>query len=125
MYKQISAVLLTGALSVVPVVGVAAAPGYAQIPAAKQKQASAVGTHATRGVVKSVDASTLVITRTGRENGDMTFMLNASTHRDGTVAVGVPVSVRYREEGAKHVATAVLAQQPKQQAAHTPAAAKK
>ena len=125
MRKHITTALLMGALSVAPIVGFAATPGDAQASAAtKQASTTAAGTHATRGVIKSVDASTLVITRNGKERGDMTFTLNASTHRDGTMAVGAPVSVRYREDGKMHVATAVVAQQPTQQAAHTATAKK-
>ena len=69
-------------------------------------------THATTGIVKSVDATTLVITRTGKAGGDMTFALDPATHRQGTVAVGTPVAVRYHENGKTYVATAITAQQP-------------
>lgn len=69
-----------------------------------------IPTHATRGIVKSVDASTLVITRTGKAGGDMTFALDPATHRQGTVAVGTPVAVRYHEDGKTYVATAITAQ---------------
>jgi len=86
--------------------------------AAKHTSARAIPTHATRGIVKSVDANTLVITRMGKMHREMTFAISADTHREGTVAVGTPVAVRYREDGKIHMATAITAQQPKQQAAH-------
>ena len=63
--------------------------------------------------VKSLDATTLVITRAGKRAGDMTFMLNASTQRDGSVAVGTPVSVRYQMEGKDNVALAITAEKAK------------
>ena len=118
MRKQITTVLLVGALTAVRC-GFAAAPGTVEPKtAAKQASTHAAPTHATRGVVKSVDASTLVITRTGKMGGEMTFAVNPATHHQGTVAVGTPVAVRYREDGKTYVATAITAQQPKQQAVH-------
>jgi hypothetical protein len=99
----------------------AAAPGKVQPKTAKHISTHAVPMHATKGVVKSVDASTLVITRTGKKGGEMTFAMNPDTHSQGTVAVGTPVAVRYREEGKTYVATAITAQQPKQRAAHAAA----
>lgn len=65
------------------------------------------GTHATRGVVKSIDDATLVITPSGKNHADMTFAMNASTERSGTIAAGTSVSVRYRDDAKMHVATAV------------------
>jgi len=93
-------------------------PGTAQATAAKPASKHTPVTHATRGVVKSVDGSTLVITSTGKGHGEMTFTLSPSTHREGTVIVGAPVSVRYREEGKRYIATAIRVQQPAQQSAH-------
>src|SRR5262245_18575597 len=40
--------------------------------------------HSTVGVVKSIDASTMVIARSGKNSGDMTFQVSSSTHRQGT-----------------------------------------
>jgi Cu/Ag efflux protein CusF len=122
MRKPITTLLLMSALSAVPVVGFAATAGKAQTsPVAKHASANAVATHATRGIVKSVDAQTLVVTRTGKKHGEITFVLNPSTHREGTLAVGAPVSVRYRQDGKTYVATAISVHQPRQQAARTAA----
>jgi hypothetical protein len=63
--------------------------------------------HSVKGVVKSIDASSLVISRSGKAGSDMTFTLNADTKKDGAPAVGSSVSVRYRTEGSTNVATAV------------------
>jgi hypothetical protein len=82
-------------------------------PAAK----ATIATHSTTGTVKSVDASTLVITHSGKKAEDMTFTLNSSTQKEGDVAVGAPVSVRYHDEGGAHVAAAIVAKAPKGAAA--------
>jgi hypothetical protein len=81
-------------------------------PAATTKPAAAAS-HSVKGTVKSMDASTLVITKSGKAGGDMTFTVNADTKKDGAPAVGSAVSVRYRTEGSTNVATAVTASAPK------------
>jgi hypothetical protein len=92
-----------------------------QVTATKHVSTHAVPTHATKGVVKSIDASTLVITHKSKTGGEMTFALEPATHLQGTVAVGTQVDVRYREDGKTYVATAVTAQPVKPQAVHTAA----
>ena len=119
MGKYFATAVLAAAVMAVPVVGLATTPQAT--PAAAKKEATktttkAAPTHATRGVVKSVDDSTLVITKSGKKPEDMTFTLNANTHQEGAVAAGAPVSVRYHEDGKTHVATAVSVEQPKSSA---------
>jgi len=87
--------------------GAAAQAGASTKPAEKTSSKPAVAGHATQGVVKSVDATSLVISK--GKNADETFMLNASTQREGTIEPGAHVSVHYREEGKSHVATAIVA----------------
>ena len=116
MRKYIASAVLAAAVMAVPVAGFATIPQAP--PAAAKKEATktttkAAPTHATSGVVKSVDDSTLVITKGGKKPEDMTFILNANTHKEGAVAVGAPVSVRYHEDGKTHVATAVTVEQAK------------
>jgi hypothetical protein len=116
MRKYLASAILAAAVMAVPVVGFATIPQAA--PATAKKEATktatkAAPTHATSGVVKSVDDSTLVITKGGKKPEDMTFTLNANTHKEGAVAVGAPVSVRYHEDGKTHVATAVSVEQAK------------
>jgi len=116
MRKYLASAILAAAVMAVPVVGFATIPQAA--PATAKKEATktatkAAPTHATSGVVKSVDDSTLVITKGGKKPEDMTFMLNANTHKEGAVAAGAPVSVRYHEDGKTHVATAVTVEQAK------------
>ena len=110
MRKYIASAILAAAVMAVPVVGFATTPQAP--PAAAKKEATktttkAAPTHATSGVVKSVDDSMLVVTKSGKKPEDMTFTLNANTHKEGAVAAGAPVSVRYHEDGMTHVATAV------------------
>lgn len=93
----------------------APAMGADRKPAEGQKRntsAAHPATHAVRGVVKSVDHSTLVVTRTRRKASDLTFALNSSTIREGAIAVGATVSVRYYVESHTLVATAVGARRP-------------
>ncbi len=115
MRKYIATAVLAAAVITVPVVGFATTRQAA--PAAAKKEATsttakAAPTHATKGVVKSVDDSTLVITHKDKKGEEMTFTLNGSTHKEGAVAVGAPVSVRYTDNGKTHVATAVSVEQP-------------
>ena len=63
--------------------------------------------------MKSVDASSLVITKSGKKGEEMSFKLDSSTQRDGSITTGSPVSIRYRMDGSSMVATAVNAEAPK------------
>ena len=120
MKKHITTAFLLGALSLVPAVGFAATQRASSTPAAAAHASKRVAaTHAMRGVVKSIDDKTLVVTQTGGKHTEMTFALNASTQRAGAIAPGTAVSIRYREEGKANVATAIRVESAKQQAAHT------
>ena len=68
--------------------------------------ASTGAVHSTRGVVKSIDAMVLVLTRS-RHRAELTLSLSPSVHREGTIAPGATVSVRYRDVGGEHVAIAI------------------
>ena len=63
-------------------------------------------THATRGVVSALSRTQLVITRS-RNLGPITFTVSPATRVDGPLVVGVTVSVRYRDERNRHIATAI------------------
>jgi hypothetical protein len=112
-------VLRVGALSaVLLVVGAAASQANPpNTPAQSHLATTAASNHALSGVVKSVDATTLVVTRAGKSPTEMTFVLSPSTHRDGDIGVGASVQVRFRTERDTHVATAVLATAPQRHAA--------
>jgi hypothetical protein len=103
MRTTLAVLTMAGSLAAAPLGALAATP------AAAKTGHSAKSDHATTGTVKSVSDTSLVLTKSGRHHGDMTFQLDPSVHKDGTVAVGSHVSVRYREDGSKHVATAITA----------------
>jgi hypothetical protein len=80
---------------------------------AAQATPTTAATHATKGVVKSIDATSLVIARSGRRTKEQTFAMDASTHQVGRVTVGATVEVRYRTEEGHRLATVVSVQEPK------------
>ena len=87
---------------------------------------TAMATHSTTGTVKSIDSNTLVISKPGKKGGgDMTFTVNGSTQKAGTVAVGSNVTVRYQNEGKTMVATAISERASKQMASSKPASTSK
>ena len=106
MKRVITAAIFVSALVAAPSIGLQAAQGAAKT----STKAAVAASHATTGTVKSMTADTLVVTRPGKKGGDLTFTLNGSTQKEGNLAVGSKVSVRYREEGKTMVATAVMAQ---------------
>ena len=83
----------------------------ASTSASKPAKPATPATHSVKGVVKSVDTSALVITPSGKK--DMTFKLDTTTQREGSITTGTPVSVRYHMDGSSMVATAVTAEAPK------------
>lgn len=101
-------------LTALMVAGMLATSGLAMAqttkPASGTKTAAKPATHSAQGVVKSVDDSSLVITHSKK---DMSFKLDSSTQREGTIAVGTPVSIRYHMDGSTMVASAVHADTPK------------
>ena len=107
-----TAAIVVAALASAPAAGLASPrPDMSQPKAGAAAVASSRQTmHATKGVVRSMDSTTLVIRRSpsGR---DMRFALNPSTQREGNVKVGSTVEVRYRNEGNRRVATVVAAAQ--------------
>jgi hypothetical protein len=106
--------MVAGVLALSPV-AFAATAGQKSSSTAKHSSSASTASHAVKGVVKSMDDSSLVVTASGKKATDMTFVLNASTTKEGTPAVGSTVSVRYKTEAGKMVATAVAVQP----AAHT------
>ena len=96
----------------IPALGLAFTPAGSQTkPPAKSGAPAAkpaAATHATSGVIKSVDATSLVITKmNGKKSEDVSFALNSTTQKKGDMTVGATVDVRYRTEGSSNVATAV------------------
>jgi hypothetical protein len=116
MRKMRTAAIVLGAMFAVPVAGFpSASPGPAQAKAATAKtttaktatakSTSSVSSHLTRGVVKSIDSSSLVIEQgTGKSKKDMTFVLDTATRREGEINVGSTVAVRYKNDASKLMA---------------------
>jgi len=116
MRHTIAACMVLGVLAASPSAFAAPRRQSADARGTKSSSAAHPANHAIRGVVKSVDASSLVITRPGKKAGDLSFVLEPATLQEGTVAVGSTVSVRYRTEGKTLVATAVTPNAAKQEA---------
>jgi len=112
MRVLVTAGLIAAALSLAPI-GLLAAPATQS----SQKSTTKVSTpasHATTGVVKSIDDTTIVITKQGKKQSNpMTFVIDPSTQKEGSIQVGSSVSVRYHAEGKKLIASAIAIQQPK------------
>jgi hypothetical protein len=82
----------------------------------EQRALALVPTHAVRGIVRSIAESSITIAGCGKKIGELTFVLVPSTHREGVPTVGGTVSVRYRREGDRLVATAISTQPEKPRA---------
>lgn len=63
------------------------------------------------GIVKSVDDTSMVITRSNAKGPEETFQLNSSTTRKGDLVAGDKVKVSYHLDDARKVATAVTVTQ--------------
>jgi hypothetical protein len=105
---------LIGALALVPALALAQtkpapAPSKAAPKAAAPAPAKPAATHATTGIIKSADATSLVIAKTEKDAKTTTFTLNAATVSKGALTPGARVEVRYRTEGTQNIATAVTA----------------
>ena len=98
-----------------------AAPANSAPQAAKKTSTAA--SHTVKGTVKSLDASTLVLST--KKGGDMTFVVDSNTAKQGSPAVGSEASVKYHTEGKTMMATAITAQPAKQVASAKPVASKK
>ena len=85
---------------------------------AAQKSDSSKPTHAIRGIVKSINSSSVVIiVGSGRKAREMSFVLTSTTHLEDEPAIGAIVSIRYRFEHRALVATAVLTETGREQGA--------
>ena len=78
--------------------------------------------HATRGTVRMVAATEIVVTR-AKQRGDITIELAPATHVDGVIRVGATVSVRYHDDHGRHVATAIAVEPPQPSAGKSGAGA--
>jgi hypothetical protein len=101
--------MVAGSLTAAPLGALAATPAGTPAPAA-MTATTPKSDHATTGTVKSISDTSLVLTKSGKKHHEMAFKLDSSVHKDGAIAVGSHVSVRYRDDGKKHVATTITAQ---------------
>lgn len=78
------------------------------------KKQSKVLTSVTRGTVKSMSDTQLVVDKKVKgKQQDATFVMDTSTQKQGNIAVGTPVTVRYRHENSQDIATMVRVDAPK------------
>ena len=103
MKKMFQAAVVAAAVLAVPTMSLAAQTKPASASAKKPAPAA---THSAKGVVKSMDASSLVVTEKGK---DVSYVLDASTKKEGDPAVGSTVTVMYHTDGTQHIATDVKA----------------
>ena len=106
MKKMLQAAVVAAAVLAVPSMSLAAQAKPAPAAKTSTKKAESTATHSAKGVVKSMDASSLVVTEHGK---DVSYTLDASTKKEGDPAVGSNVTVMYKTEGTQHVATDVKA----------------
>ena len=109
MRKMRIAAIVLGVALAVPMAGLAApVPGQTKATAPKALKPAQTTTSAasrsTRGIVKSIDSNSLVIERGGKKKTEMTFALDATTHRAGDINVGSTVAVRYKNDASKLMA---------------------
>jgi hypothetical protein len=101
--KNLRLAALVAVMTALPVIG------FAQTSTASSRTAKApkVVTTTVTGVVKSVDAGSMVIARSDAKGREETFQLTGTTTRKGTLASGDVVSVRYIEANGQKTATVV------------------
>lgn len=103
-----------GALALVPALALAQVKTAPAAPKTAPKltapaAAKPAPTHATNGIIKSADATSIVIMKTAKDTKTTTFTLNAATVTKGALTPGARVEIRYRAEGTQSIATAVTA----------------
>ena len=107
MKQMFQAVVVAAAVLAVPAMSLAAqtkpAASAKQTAPAKPAATAKPAVHTAQGVVKSMDASSLVLTEKSKK--DVTFVVDASTKKEGDVAVGSTVHVTYKDDASQHIAT--------------------
>src|SRR5262249_46663030 len=77
-------------------------------PATPQATKSQPATHFTQGMITSIEANHMAITRKVRGKAkSMEFEINSQTQRSGNLVTGTRVSVQYREVDHQNIAAAV------------------
>lgn len=115
MKKLFQAAVVAAAVLAVPALSLAAqtTPAAPTTTKAKSGSKAAAGTvYSATGVVKSLDASTLVLTEKPskkKKSHDVHFVVDSSTQKDANIATGSTVHVKYHNDAKKHVATEIRA----------------
>ena len=117
MKKLFQAAVVAAAVLAVPALSLAAqttpaAPTTAKAKAKSDSKAAAGTVYSAKGVVKSLDGSTLVLTEKSskkKKSHDVHFVVDASTQKDANIAAGSTVHVKYHNDAKKHVATEIRA----------------
>jgi hypothetical protein len=122
MKKTFRAAVVAAAVLAVPALSLAAqakqpaqtAPAASAKTKSDTKSASTKPASATvysaKGVVKSIDSSTLVLTeKSGKKkrSHDVHFVLDPAVQKDANIAAGSSVRVKYHNDAKKHVATEI------------------
>ena len=104
MRKTLAILMMAGSLTAAPLGALAGTPAAAPAAAGKSK-----AEHATTGTIKSLSETTLVLTTSSKKHHEMTFQLDPAVHKEGAISTGSHVSIRYRNDGDKHIAPAITA----------------
>ena len=110
MKKMFQAAVVAAAVLAVPAMSLAAQTKPAATAQATPAAKAAPAVRSARGIVKSMDASTLVLIEKAsrkKKSHDVRFLLDPSTQKDGNVVVGSTVRVTYHNDAKRHVATEV------------------
>ena len=71
-----------------------------------QKKSS--GKHVAVGTISSIDSNQVVVSEKVKgKDQTMTYSFDSATQKSGNLAVGTPVTVQYRNENSKNIATTV------------------
>ena len=111
-HSKFMALIVGGALTLAGTGYASQAQSPAPAPAAKQaaKSSSKAMTSVTRGTIKSVSDSQIVVERKLKSGTkDMTFAMNSSTQKQGDLKAGEQVVVHYRKDNNQQIATMVRA----------------
>jgi hypothetical protein len=111
MKRMFQAVAVAVAVLALPALSLAAqtTPATATTKTNGAAKPTSATVYSAHGVVKSIDASSLVLTEkpSKKKSHDVKFVLDSSTQKDPKVAAGSTVKVKYHNDAKHHVATEI------------------
>jgi hypothetical protein len=117
MKKTFQAAVVAAAVLAMPALSLAAQTPAAPATSAKADakpnsgtKAASTSVYSAKGVVKSIDGSTLVLTeKSGKKkrSRDVHFVLDSAVQKDANIAAGSTVRVKYHNDAKKHVVTEI------------------